>query len=300
MSGGARHWRGRVALAALALAGASARAEPAPTEIIVVKRPGLTAHSEVAEEFADRCRVRAHVVNLVGGRAAEALRRALQPRDVVLAVGQGALDAVAGSRAHVVSALAPNTPPGVIVADELPPPELELRALKAARPRLRRIGLVYGPRTANLVADLEAVARPLGVQLVLVRAIDGPQAVRELRRAVEQPPSVDALWIAPDRDVLTSQLFEYALTLEIERALPVAAPTRHLVKSGALLAIDADPRAVGRQAADIANRLLAGEDPTAFAEVGQTGSLELVVNAEVARRLGADTATLAALGARFE
>jgi ABC-type uncharacterized transport system substrate-binding protein len=111
---------------------------------------------------------------------------------------------------------------------------------------------------------------------------------------------VDALWLAPDLDVLTSQVFEYALSLEIQRAIPLAAVTRQQVKTGALLAIDTDPHAVGRQAAEIANRMLAGEDARTLADSGQTGSLELTVNADVARRLGVDTAALVALGARIE
>src|SRR5207244_2157178 len=138
-------------------------------------------------------------------------------RDVVLAVGQRALDAVVGSRAHVVAALALDEPPGVISADALPPPELALRALKASRPALRRIGVVYGPRTDALVARMDEAAR-----------------------------------------------------------------------------------ALGRQAAELANRLLAGEDPAALEESGQTSSLELMVNGDVARRLGVSTEALRALGARIE
>ena len=290
-----------VALLALLFAspGAAARVALSPTEIVVVKRDGISAHAEVAEEFADRCRVRARVVNLVDGRVAE-LRRGLVQNDVVLAVGQRALDAVIGSSALVVSALVPIVPVGVIAADGLPPPELALRALKAARPSLRRVGVVHGPRTDRLVAELSGPAGALGLTLVMARASDGPHAVRELHRIIEQSPSIDALWLAPDVDVLTSQLFQYALTLEIERGLPIAAPTRQLVRSGALLSIDADPRAVGRKAAEIANRLLAGEEASFVEGTGRAGGLELIVNADVARRLGVTPAGLAALGALFE
>lgn len=286
-------------LFALLSSGAPSRAELPPTEIVVVKRAGISAHAEVAEEFADRCRVRARVVNLVDGRVGE-LRRGLVAHDVVLAVGQRALDAVRGTRARVVSALVPAGAEGVISADAVPPPELALRALKAARPSLRRVGVVHGPRTDRLVAEMIGPARALGLQLVVARAADGPHAVRELHRVVEEPPSVDALWLAPDLDVLTSQLFQYALTLEIERALPVAAPTRQLVRSGALLSVDADPRAVGRKAAELANRLLAGEEAAAIHASSHTSSVELIVNADVARRLGVTPGRLAALGARFE
>ncbi|MSP63909.1 MAG: hypothetical protein EXR72_26905 [Myxococcales bacterium] len=280
---------------------APGKAENRAIEIVVVKRGGIAAYAEVAEEFAERCRVRARVVNLPDGRRQRPMiSPPLHRGDVVLAVGQRALAMVSGSPAHVISALAPNVLPGVISADEVPPPELALRALKIARPTVRRIGVVHGPRTDHLVARLWAPAQALGLSLVIARAPDGPRAVRELHRIVATSPSVDALWLAPDLDVLTSQLFQYALTLEIQRALPIAAPTRHQVKSGALLSIDADPRAVGRQAAEITNRLLAGEPIESLRASGHTGSLELSVNADVARRLGANLSALVNLGARIE
>ncbi len=272
------------------------RADAQGIEIVVVKREGIAAHAEVAEEFADRCRVRARVLNL-DMRHPEQVRGWLHSNDVVLAVGQKALEAVVDSPAHVVSALAMTTPPGVIASDAVPPPELALRALKAARPTVKRIGVVHGPRTDRLINDMTAAARSLQVALVVVRAGDGPQAVRELRKIA---PSIDALWLAPDLDVLTPQLFQYAITLEIQRMIPVAAVTRQQVKSGALLAIDADPHAVGRQAAEIANRLLSGEDFQKIGASQQTGSLELSINGEVARRLGVDVPALLALGARVE
>ena len=47
----------------LAAGGAPARAEERqPTEVVVLKRAGVTAYEEVTEEFGERCRVRARVV----------------------------------------------------------------------------------------------------------------------------------------------------------------------------------------------------------------------------------------------
>jgi hypothetical protein len=284
---------------AIALPPGGAAAESAPVDTVVVKRSGIAAHAEVAEEFAERCRVRTRVVN-IDEEHARSLRTGLHSSDVVLAVGQRALDAVVGTRAHVISALTLSPPESVVVADAIPPPELTLRALKAARPSVKRIVIVHGPRTDALVSGMTQPARDLGLTLVFARAGDGAQAVRELHRIVATPPGVDAIWLAPDIDVLSSQLLQYAISLEIQRMLPVAAVSRQQVKAGALIAVDADPRAVGRQAADLANRMLAGESASSLGAHGLTGSLELSVNGEVARRLGVDLAALSALDARIE
>jgi ABC-type uncharacterized transport system substrate-binding protein len=143
---------------------------------------------------------------------------------------------------------------------------------------------------------MDEPAAALGLKLYKLRASDGPEAVRELHAAADD---VDAIWLAPDLALLVPQLFQYALTLEIRRSVPLIAATRQQVKSGALLAVDADPRAVGRQAAVLVNGLLAGAPPERLQEA-QTGTLEVVVNADVARRLGADMQALRALGARIE
>lgn len=282
---------GAALLLALAWRAEEARGEPAPVDIIVVKRADVPAYQVATEEFAEACRVRARVVQLDGAPLH------FRPTDIVLAVGQQALDAVRGTEARVVAALALDVPPGVLAADAVPPPEHSLRALKAARPSVRRVGVVYGPHTTTLFLKMMEPARGLGLSLVPMPAHDGPQAVRELFHHVKD---IDAVWLAPDAAVITPQLFRYALTVQLRDRLPVVAVTRQQVKAGALLAVDADARAVGRQAAQLVNELLSGTPAAALAGAERTGTLELTVNAHAARRLGADERALLAMGAREE
>ena len=61
-------------------------------QVVVVKRAGVTAYEEVAEEFGERCRVRARVVSFGDEGAARPPRLARD--DLVVTVGQEALDAV--------------------------------------------------------------------------------------------------------------------------------------------------------------------------------------------------------------
>lgn len=264
--------------------------------IVVVKRAGVTAYEEITAEFTDRCRVRARVLTLDDGNAA-AIRAQLRRGDVVIAIGQRALDAMVGTPAHVISALALFVPKGVIPADAQPPPELVLNAIKWARPSVRRVGVVYGPRTEPMIEGMVGLARQHGIELVRIRAVDGPSAVRQLHRNAGE---VDALWLAPDLDVLTPQLFQYALALEIRHAVPLVGVTRQQVKSGALLAIDADPHAIGRQAAELAHQLLSGTPPATVIAGPSSVNVELTVNGDVAARLGIDVRTLRAREARIE
>lgn len=290
--------------AALALAttlalGLGPAAAAAPMQVVVVKRAGITAYEEVTEEFGERCRVRAHVISFSDEPARALAGLALGADDVVVTVGQEALDALHGTRATVIPTLAFHVPAGLVGPPATPPPELVLKVLTIARDqKIHRVGVVYGPRSAATVAQATRAAERLGLLLVARRADDGPAAVRALHAL---SPEVDALWLPGDTDVITPQVFQYALRLQLERGLPVAAATRQQVHSGALLAADFSPRAAGRIAAELANRVLDGRGlPSDPSEIDLYGGARVTVNAAVARRLGIDLPALARLGARVE
>ena len=288
--------------AALALVGMTAVASAEPMQVVVVKRGGVMAYEEVAEEFAEQCRVRARVVSL--GLDGEGSTRT--PRfgadDLVVTVGQEALDAVRGTKARVIPTLAFETPEGLVGPPMAPHPELILRVLAMARgAKIHTVGVVFGPRSTAVVAQAMRAAERLGLILLTTRVASGPEAVRALHA---MSGKVDALWLPGDTDVVTPQVFQYALRLQLERGLPVAAATRQQVHSGALVAADFSPRAAGRIAADLANRYLEGRTvaPSAIdaSELDLYSGARVTVNAQVARRLGVDVDTLSKMGARVE
>jgi ABC-type uncharacterized transport system substrate-binding protein len=82
--------------------------------------------------------------------------------------------------------------------------------------------------------------------------------------------------------------------------LPVVAATRQQVHSGALLAVDFSPRASGRVAAELTNRLLDGKAIGDTGDVDLYGGARITVNATAARRLGIDAQPLSDMGAKVE
>jgi hypothetical protein len=277
-----------------------------PARVIVLKRAGVTAYEEVAEEFGERCRVRAHVVSF-GDEGADAARSAIGRDDLVVTVGQEALDAVRELRARVtvIPTLAFAAPAKLVGPPSTPPPELVLRVLTTARASVRTVATVFGPRSQAAAMATDQAARRLGIALVGRRVGDGPEAVRALRSLVDPRPGVarvpvDAIWLPGDTDVVTPQVFQYALRLQLERGLPLVAATRQQVHSGALLAADFSPRSAGRAAADLANRYLEGDKVDTADELDLYGGARVTVNALVARRLGVDRGALERLGARVE
>jgi ABC transporter substrate binding protein len=282
--------------ATLALVGMTAMAHAEPMQVVVVKRAGVMAYEEVAEEFGERCRVRARVVSF----GEEGLRAPqFSADDLVVTVGQEALDWVRGTKARVIPTLAFEAPEGLVGPPASPHPELILKVLAVARgAKIHTVGVVYGSRSATVVAQASRAADRLGLVMTQSLVASGPAAVRALHAMADK---VDALWLPGDTDVITPQVFQYALQLQLERGLPVAAATRQQVHSGALVAADFSPRAAGRIAADLTNRYLEGRtvsiDP---AEFDLYSGARVTVNAQVARRLGVDVAGLVRMGARLE
>jgi hypothetical protein len=304
--------RAAAALTLLWIGAATAQERPrGASEVVLVKRAGVTAYEEVSEEFAERCRVRARVVSFgdEGAPPASEIRARwrIGPSALVVTIGQEALDALAAVPAGaagalgqlVVPTLAFHTPPGLKGPAASPHPELLLRVLKTARPALRTVGAVYGPRSEPQMETARDAAAKVGLSLITARADDGPAAVRALRQLVDGRTHVQAIWLPGDTDVITPQVFQYALKLQLERGLPLAAATRQQVHSGALVAVDYAPRAAGRAAAELANRVLDGRTPTAEGIDVHTGA-RITVNAQTARRLGVDGSALARLGATVE
>ncbi len=288
---GSSSWRACAFVCGLTVANT---AGAAPLQVVVVKRAGVMAYEEVAEEFGDRCRVHVRVVSF-GDEGLHGARFGAD--ELVVTVGQEALDAVRGQRARIIPTLAFNASPDLVGPPASPHPELTLKLLALAKPgRIHVIGVVFGNRSAALIATAEHAAARLGLQLIAKRVADGPEAVRALH---ELSARVDALWLPGDSDVVTPQVFQYALKLQLERGLPLIAATRQQVHSGALMAADFSARASGRIAADLANRYLDGlsVDP---AQLDLYSGARLTVNATVAQRLGADLPALSRMGARLE
>ena len=133
----------------------------------------------------------------------------------------------------------------------------------------------------DYVAQNEAAARQLGLKLQMIpvaEASDLAPAFNAIRRG-----RAEVLVFGPDR------LFATNLPEILERAraagLPAVSSTRPAVVGGALLAYGLDGRALVREAASYAARILQGTKPADLPFVQPT-RYELVINLKVAKTLG--------------
>jgi hypothetical protein len=179
--------------------------------------PAPAAPAPAAADLDVCIAVSGHELREVADAARRALGQPARRRDVrdardraalasscgrlVIAVGPEALRAAHESapRSPVVHVMAGSArsdgAPGVVSEAD---PRRVLDTLRTLVPKAQRVGTVFNPDlTGALVADAQAAARALGMELVALPARTVGEAVRAYHRFETELP-VDALWLLPD------------------------------------------------------------------------------------------------------
>lgn len=182
---------------------------------------------------------------------------------VVIALGRRAARRTVPARAVLVTALtpgfearrAPGSGPVVRVGLTLSPDDFAGR-LRALRPGTRRIALLWtAPASGRFAAAVRDAARPLGIEAFPVETSDPPDELPPLLRAMAE---VDAVWLAPDPELVTQAVFDEVAESARARGAAFYSPAPGLTGRGADPALAPSFRAVGERAGAAAHDALAG------------------------------------------
>jgi len=288
----------------------SATPRPIPS-VIVVKTAKVKAFQDVFEAFRDRCRVPVTFENLHHSSADEAarIRERVAGARLLVALGQPAAEVLQGMRAHILYALVPAPPIGTTGTNSTVGPRDALGALRALRPELRHVGVIYTRYGLAKMSAARTAARVLGMDLHEQLVESSPDAIRAVHTLITgrpdasgvRSPKVEALWVGPDPLVVDLPLLQYLLTVQLSARVPILAGTRQMVAHGALLSVDWSPEAVGENLALQVNQIL--DDPNHY-ELNRdhpATAPDVIVNIGAARRLGIRLDHVMSLGwKRFE
>ncbi|HEY2012771.1 MAG TPA: ABC transporter substrate binding protein [Bryobacteraceae bacterium] len=258
----------------------------APATIVVAYESGVDAYAEALEGIgATLGSSNLRIVDLHGADAD--LTRALGSRDVqlVIAVGSRAVAEVQ-ARKVLVPTIAAMTlhggdASGTGRVDLDIPLSTQLQAIRSLWPDRLRVGIIRNPARSRYTTEmLESRARKEGFT-VLVVDCDGP--ARLLKAVASMKGKVDFLLCFPDPDLYNSVTIKPLVMASLEGRMPLVGFSPAFVRAGAAAGIYPDYRETGRQAAEMAQRLLRGED-----RGPDTGprKIQLAVNQRVARLLG--------------
>jgi putative ABC transport system substrate-binding protein len=171
-------------------------------------------------------------------------------------------------------------------------PSSTLVSLRAAVPNLHRVGVIYDPKSSELVMDkaLEA-AKSMGLTLVL-KPVAG---AAEVRGAVEPlPGAVDLLWLPPNSKLFSPEVFSYLLGFTAERKLPLVGFLDTFTDQGAVASVSSDYSAIGELAGKMAADVVAGKHPPSL----QFARGRFSLNLKTAKALGIDVPDAAQKDAR--
>ncbi len=151
-------------------------------------------------------------------------------------------------------------------------------------PNAAVIAVLLNPKNANVELErsqTEEAARALGLQLVLLRAIDE----HEIDEAMENLIQQRAAALIVSGDVLFYGRRAEIAELGLRYKIPTSCPFRDQTVAGCLMSYGANPAETQRQAGNYVGRILKGEKP-ADLPVQQPTKFELAINLKTAKALG--------------
>lgn len=166
---------------------------------------------------------------------------------------------------------------------DLTPVRAQLELLTMLAPSARRVGVIYNAGEVNSVVQVnlaKAAAADLGLEVVEATAANSSEVLSAAQSLVGR---VDALYVPTDNTVVSAI---ESVVLVAERArLPLIAGEDLSVEQGALATVGIDYEQLGRQTADMALRVLQGENPAEMS-IEYQNEINLVVNLSAAQRMG--------------
>ncbi len=154
---------------------------------------------------------------------------------------------------------------------------------------IQNIGVIYDPsNTGNIIENTELHLKGTGINLVKYEIKSHKMVGKALH---DLTGKIDALWILPDRTVVTKDSFNLIKSKTLENNIPLLCTNDVFVKAGALMAVFSDYVEIGRQAAQLAQKILRTPYTNSLGII-YPDTYKLVVNSLTAKKLGLNLDTI--------
>jgi putative ABC transport system substrate-binding protein len=225
--------------------------------------------------------VRRRVAVIFAGSTPAALATKAATATIPIVFSSGA-DPVALGLVASLNRPGANLTGSVSLAFELAPKQLQL--LHELMPNVALLGVLADPAfpaTQFVIPDLQAAARTLGLQLIVVNARTDSDLETAFSTFSQQ--HVGAVLVSDSN--LYARRMEQLAALAARYALPAIFPYREYVLAGGLMSYGSSIGYSYHQAGNYAGRILKGEKP-ADLPVQQITKIDLVINMKTAKALG--------------
>jgi putative ABC transport system substrate-binding protein len=266
-------------------------AEAMAQEIVVIKSSNIKPYEESLEGFKNVCNanfVELDVNELSKSELLSSVYR-INP-DLVLAIGKTALYKIKGIKGiPVVYAMVSN--PRSIISDKEHitgvsmniPIRRQMEEFLRLSPYAKNIGIIYDPgKTALLFDEAMSAAKSLGITVVsreIYNSKDAMPAINDIR------DRIDAFLMLPDTTAIKKESVEYLFLTSHENYIPVITFSEKYLKAGAFVALNIDAKDIGRQAGEMARKVLKGVSVMDI-PASQPRNASIKINIKTARRFG--------------
>ncbi|HLG30964.1 MAG TPA: ABC transporter substrate-binding protein [Candidatus Brocadiales bacterium] len=162
------------------------------------------------------------------------------------------------------------------------PISIKLKYIKRILPDVKVIGVIYTSKTIPVYKEMLQSCKEQGFQLIGKEIRSG----KEFKDAFEDVSrQIDSFLMIPDTQIYFQQSIKYLLLEGLRKKLPIIGLSSAYTKAGALVSFDNSYRDIGKQAGEIALRVLEGEKPENIAPA-RPRTIQFSLNLLVAERLG--------------
>ena len=165
-----------------------------------------------------------------------------------------------------------------VVLDQ--PAVRQVTLLRYAFPHMRRLGVLFGPDSAQYQTAFEKAATEQGLQLNAYKVETEDNLYPALQRVLEEN---DVLLAIPDATVYNGRSIQNVLLASYRQKVPMMGFSPAYVRAGAMLALYSSPAQIGNQTVRVVQGMLSG---MALQPVQSPTEFMVGVNASVSRSLG--------------
>ena len=166
---------------------------------------------------------------------------------------------------------------------DMNPIDEQLGLIKTLVPGVKKVGVIYNAGEVNSEVQVEIareVAAEIGLELVEVSVATTAEVNQAAGSLVDR---VDAIYIPTDNTVVAA--LESVLQIGEKNKIPVIAAEGDSVERGAIGTIGIDYYELGQQTAEMAIRVLKGEDPAGM-PIEMQKDMKLYLNKKAAEAMG--------------
>lgn len=260
-------------------------------EVLVVKSVELKPYADVLKGFRETCICDIEEL-ILSELISPDLRKNLpgiRP-NIILAIGKNAFSWIKDVKGIPIIYLMVLNPQSVLSSHDkvaginmyISPGE-QLSIFQEVIPNVKNIGVLTDPaKTGHIVKRAQSTAYEKDINLI-VHEVNSTKEVPSIMNSLKG--KLDAFWMMPDTTVISSKTINFLLLFSVENKIPVFACSGKFVEMGALLSLNIDAYDVGRQAGEMAEKIISGKDMNS---PGETDPRKVIIsiNQAVAKTLG--------------